>query len=175
MKIRFRLLLLGSVAIASLGAERVIWSSEVGRLDSGATHAVFTLVATEDATRPGQQSRVLRVALSSPDGTGTRYIAEAGLPLLRKKIDGLVAASARDLLENSPNAMLSTSCPGEKEKSPLDVGYHVQYAQTPELLLGGDGLPDFVFVGSKPAQLADIFSKAIGELRSLSDRKTDAD
>lgn len=166
MKIWFRAVLFANVAIASLGAERVIWSSEVGRLDSGATHAVFTLLATEDAARPDQPMRGLRVELSSPDGTGTRYITEADLPLLRKKIDGLVTASAQEQLPYSPSIMIGTSCPGEKEKTPLDFGYHIQYAQAPELSLGGAGLPYFVFIGSKPSQLADIFRKVIEELKA---------
>lgn len=137
------------------------WSIEIGRLDSGMAHAVFTAFAA------GQEVRGLKVTLELPDWKGPVYIPETQLPLLKHKVDQLAAASARDWSASGWNVMIGTNCPGEKKELPLRFGYHLRGAAAAELLLDGPGLPAFVFVGPKPADLAGILT---GAMEALSTR-----
>jgi hypothetical protein len=152
--------------LATRAGVRVIWSDEVGRLDSERARAAFTVLAIEDRARTNGQIRVLRIALSEPEQTRAVYIAEAKLRPLKDKLDGLVIGSAHWSGQNPVNTMISTVCPGEEGKLPLSFGYHYRYAEKPELSIGGPELPEFVFIGPTPLQLADIFEEAIEALRT---------
>ncbi len=68
---------------------RVIWSKEVGRLESGQAHAIATALMVEDSTQPSKRARGIRIDLSWPAGERAIYIDEALLQPQQKIFDNL--------------------------------------------------------------------------------------
>jgi hypothetical protein len=145
---------------------QLIWSSEVGRLESGATRAVFTVLAIEDPARAGHQLRGIRVAASSPDWNGTIYVEEPQLEQLKAKVD-LWATGAGRASRTASNMIYSSACPGDENLHlPMSFAVIFRWQAADELLLAGAGYPSLSFTGPTPSSIAAIFARATDELKS---------
>src|SRR5579862_6448187 len=149
---------LGS-AMQRAGAQ-LIWSYAAGRLQTGDTRAVFTVLAVKDPERVGQQIRGVRVVASSHDWNGTIYVEEPELRLLQQKVE-IWAKGAERFAHTVVNGVYSTACPEDEYLHlPLAFGYVTNRQSAPRLLVDFAGFAPLSFNGHSPSDVAAIFARA---------------
>jgi hypothetical protein len=81
-------------ALATLAHQpetRVTWSKEVCRLESGESHAIFTVLALENSNQPRRRARGISIDLSWTNGQTTLYLDEIKIQPEKKIFDELTA------------------------------------------------------------------------------------
>ena len=74
-------------AFARQSATHVVWSSEVGRLDSREAHAIVTVLVLENSAQPQDRVGGIRIDLSSPDSKDAVYLGEEMLVVYKNSLD----------------------------------------------------------------------------------------
>jgi hypothetical protein len=74
-------------AFASQSGTQVAWSQEVGRLDSSIAHAVVSALIIEDAARPPDRMRGVRIELSDGSSKDEVYLGEETLDAYKNAMD----------------------------------------------------------------------------------------
>jgi hypothetical protein len=135
---------------------RVIWSKELGRLEGGQAHAVFTALIVEDSTQHSKRPRGVRVDLTWPAGEGAIYIDEALLQPQQKIFDDLT----RDLgtVEGSGETHWGFigSCVfrDNPDVYPLVADFNYSGPESPALRIFGPKGEQIMFRGRTPSDLS---------------------
>lgn len=64
-------------AFARQPQARVVWSTEIGRLESRDSHALVTALLIEDSSKPSERMRGVRIDFSWADMKSTIYVRES--------------------------------------------------------------------------------------------------
>jgi hypothetical protein len=155
-------------ALATLAHQpetRVTWSKEVGRLESGESRAVFTVLTVENSNQPGRRAQGVRIDLSSANGKSTLYLDEVKLQPEKKIFDHLIRDAGR-----SQGGTLSFvgSCEFRDNPGvyPLNADFEYAGPQAPALRIFSSTGDQIMFPGLTPSHLSTVLGEAIDELKS---------
>ena len=161
-------------AFAKQPESRIVWSSEVCRINSKEGHAVITAMVVEDRAQPPDQLRGVRIDLSDQDGKDQVYLGEETLPAFKKAFDEIRQSAARGCSWNSgegicpPTLIVGAALFWYGDAVPnvhtLTAGHYFQRGST-GLLLSTIGVGRFWFPGQDASQLSAGFARAIDQLK----------
>ncbi len=157
----------GFATAASAASARVLWSQNIGRLDSGESHAVFTALAVENpaAAATPTQFRGLRVDLNWAGGSDSLYVDESLLPPEKEIFDKLSADLDRpNALHGGSRAAITGSGEFRSGSYPLVADYQVYGPEGSGLRILSSGHSAVLFTGSKPTDLSNLLARAITAL-----------
>ena len=149
--------------LARRPATSIRWSKEIGRLDSGDSHAIVTALAAEDSAPPALSMRGVRLDLSGPGWKGAIYIEESKLLPLKNILDQLSFYIER--VTHFGGFLGSCEFRDHPGEYPLVVDYDLGAADSPAFRIMADYLPPLLFPGRKPSHLSEIIGGAIGEIQ----------
>jgi hypothetical protein len=151
--------------LAQQSGTQVTWSKEVGRLESGESHAVFTALTVEDSNQPSRHARGVRVDLSWTNGKSTLYLDEIKLQPEKKIFDHL-ARDARGSQDGTRGFVGSCEFRNNPGVYPLKADFEYSGPEAPALGIFSSAEDQILFPGLTPAHLATVLGKAINELKS---------
>lgn len=162
-------------AFARQPATHVVWSSEVGRLDSREAHAIVTALVLENSARPHDRVGGIRIDLSSPDSKDAVYLGEEVLVVYKNALDEIGRnvpghrKSARDDLEPGGTSCLGTGTFWYADNRPRVHDLSAAYCFAPDsegLCLSALRDSVFRFPDQDPSQLSAAIARAIAQLSS---------
>ena len=127
------------------------WSGEVARLGDSGTTVVITALVLEDASRPGQKMRGVRIDLSGSTGNDRIFLDESAIQRTQKALDSIATALVR------PGGPPGGGCEGAAEFWPLYNWawnkYHELNAEVcgADLVLSGRGRRQSFGLGTESA------------------------
>jgi hypothetical protein len=142
---------------------QVIWSKEVGRIDSDRGHAVITALIVEDATRTPSQMRGIRIDLTDGDVQDQVYTSEDLLHRLIMALDEITSELPRFQSEGHTRGCFGSGIfwqqPGH--------AFNASACTFPDWagLAVGTGTAKFQFTGIHPALFAGAIARARDELK----------
>lgn len=80
---------------AGQNTSHVVWSNQVGRLESKDARAVITALVVEDMAQPPDRMRGVRIDLSDQDGQDHVYLGEETLAAFKAALDQIGRDAAR--------------------------------------------------------------------------------
>ena len=155
-------------ALARQPEARVTWFKEVGQLESGDSHAVFTTLAVEDSAQRGRRMRGVRIDLSRPDWKRIVYIDEGLLQPLKKIFDQLTLDIERGLMPARGTGWgFIGSCEfrNNPDVYPLEADFCYSGPDSPALRVFGPNREQIMFPGLMPSSLSKVLGSAIDELK----------
>jgi len=157
-------------AFAQLPTTKVVWSREVGRLESTDAHAVLTAIVLEDPAQPPDRMRGLRIGLRNQKSDDQIYLGEETLPAYRDALDE-ISRFQRSPQPNTPpggtqyfGARLFWYGNNTPYVHALDVADYVA-PRSSGLSLSAFRQEEFRFPGQEAAQLSQEISEAITQLK----------
>jgi hypothetical protein len=147
---------------------RIVWAKPAGRVDSAQARVLVTTFVVEDAIEPAQRMRGARIDLIDGRTTERVYLDESALePVMNalNVIDGEIAWY-RATPDGTPYR-----CLGAGEFWHPDVRLHTlnaEYCITPKysgFVLSAYTAPQFRLPDRRPAEVADVLSRAIADLK----------
>jgi len=155
-------------AFATQPAARVIWSKEVGQINSSEARVIVTALIVEDETSPPNRMRGIRIDLANQKATDQVYIEEAKLEAIKKAIDEIAGRieSARRERSNTPLRYYGAAefwRPGERVHT-LNAAFYIA-PDSSGLSLSAYNGQEFRFPNHSPSELAALIYRAIGELK----------
>lgn len=147
---------------------RIVWAHREGRVDSAQARVLVTTFAVEDAVEPSQRMRGARIDLVDGRTAERVYLDESALETVMNAlnvIDGEIAWY-RATPDTTPYR-----CLGAGEFWHPDVRLHTlnaEYCITPKysgFVLSAFTAPQFRLPDRRPAELADVLSRAIADLK----------
>ena len=162
-------------AFAGQSATHVVWSSEVGRLDSKEAHGIVTALVLENSAQAHNRVGGVRIDLSSPDSNDAVYVGEEMLVVYKNALDEITRnvpghrKSARDDLEPGGTSCLGTGTFWYADNRPRVHALSAAYCFAPDsegLCLSALKDSVFRFPDQDPSQLSAAIARAIAQLSS---------
>ena len=149
----------------------IIWSGEVGRLESRDSHAVVTALILEDLNQQPKRMREVRIDLSSAGKHSSIYLDESLLRPEKKIFDNLtrdIERFERSSLYSAAGWAFIGSCEFREHPDvyPLVADYNYSGTQAPALRIIGPTGEQIMFQGLMPRNLSKVLGDAIEELKA---------
>jgi len=157
----------GGNALATLALQpetRATWSKEVGRLDSGESHAIFTVLTLENSNQQRRRARGVRIDLSWTNGKSNLYMDEVKLQPEKEIFDQL-ALDVRGVQGGTLGFVGSCDLARKPDVYPLNADFEYAGPQAPALRIFSSTEDQVVFPGLTPSHLSTILAKAINQLK----------
>ena len=160
-------------AFARQPATHVVWSGEVGRLDSREAHAIVTVLVLESSAQPHDRVGGIRIDLSSPDAKDTVYVGEEALVVYKNSLDEIGRnapghrKTARDDLAPGGTSYLGSGVFWYADARPHVHALSASYYFAPDsegLYLSARKDTGFRFPDLDPSQLSAAIARAIVQL-----------
>lgn len=150
-------------ALAQQSEARVIWSKEVGHLESDGSQALFTTLVVEDSAQQSRQGRGVRIDLLRPYWKRTVYVDEGLLQPLKKIFDQLTLDIER--LSGRMRTGYIGSCEFRNNPGvyPLAADFDCSW---PALRVFGPNGEEIRFPGLMPTHLSKVLGSAIEDLKA---------
>jgi len=148
---------------------RVIWSTEVGRLESRDSHALVTALMVENSSRPSERMRGVRIDFSWSDKKSTIYLAESLLQQEKNIFDELSVDVARGgVFPSSSGLGFIGSCEFRDNPGlyPLVANFNSSGPDAPALGIMVGPKEQVLFPGLTPSHLSRVLGDAINELKA---------
>jgi hypothetical protein len=162
-------------AFARQSAAHVVWSSEVGRLDSREAHAIVTVLVLENSAQPQDRVGGIRIDLSSPDLKDAVYLGEETLVVYKNALDEIgrnargSRNTARDDLAPGGTSYLGSGIFWNPDNKPCVHALNATYyfaSDSEGLYLSAAKDTGFRFPDQDPSQLSGAIARAIDRLSS---------
>jgi hypothetical protein len=166
-------------AFANLPATQVLWSKQVGTLDSRESHATVTALVLEDTAVPPNRMRGIKVALFNSKSKDAIYLAEETLAAYQSALDEIAQSvresrgHARDFLAPGGTSYFG-SCALRSDQPPRVHTLGPSYYFSPD----SDGLElsnfrdEFRFPDQDPTRLSTAIAVAIDELKNSTELRS---
>jgi hypothetical protein len=148
---------------------RVIWSTEVDRLESRDSHALVTALVVENSSQPSERMRGVRIDFSWSDKKSTIYIGEILLQPEKAIFDGLTLDVARGgVLPGFSGLGFIGSCEfrDNPDLYPLVADFNSSGPDAPALRIIVGPKEQILFRGLTPSHLSRVLGDAINELKA---------
>jgi len=142
---------------------QVIWSKEVGRIDSDQAHAVITALILQDATHSPQQMRGVRIDLTEGNQEDHLYTSEEHLGRLIQALDEISEGWPRYVKRIQGQGCFGSGVFWQQEGHAFSASQCVLNRW--EGLSVGTGAESFRFTGVTSSRFADAFTRCRDELK----------
>ena len=142
---------------------QVIWSKEVGRLDSDQAHAVITALILRDATQSPQQMRGVRIDLTEGNQEDHVYTSQEHLGRLVQALDEISEGWPRYVKRIQGQGCFGSGVFWQQEGHAFSASQCVLNRW--EGLSVGTGAESFRFTGVTSSRFADAFTRCRDELK----------
>ena len=149
---------------------RIVWAQPEGRVDSAQARVLVTAFVVEDAVEPSQRMRGARIDLVDGRTTERVYLEESALEPVKNALNLIEGEIA--WFRAAPDAT-PYRCHGAAAFWRPDVRVHTlnaEYCITPNysgFVLSAYTAPLFRLPDRRPAELANVLSRAIADLKTL--------
>jgi hypothetical protein len=148
---------------------RVIWSAEVGRLESRDSHAFVTALMVENSSQPSERMRGVRIDFSWSDKESTIYVGESLLQQEKNIFDELTVDVARGgVFPGSSGLGFIGSCEFRDNPGlyPLVADFNSSGPDAPALGIMVGPKEQILFRELMPSHLSRVLGDAINELKA---------
>jgi hypothetical protein len=164
-------------AFARQPATHIVWSKEVGRIESSEAQAVITALIFEDTAQPPDRMRGIRIDLASRESEDQVFLGEETLSVYKNALDVIERDAMRERNEGTAREHLTPggiSFGGAEvfwyaDKKPQVHALNAAYYFAPDSsglfvsAFKGDG---FRFPDQQPSQLSQAIARAMDKLRN---------
>jgi hypothetical protein len=156
-------------AFAARTTAQIVWSREVGRIDSDESHAVITALGLDDLADPTAQLSGVRIDLVSGTGSDHIYVEEGQLEAVREAVAEIVAGMDRER-----NTRTTVRCRylgaalfwrPDQHVHELSAAFYIVPDST-GLSISAYGSTDFRFPNRSPALLEKAIARAAAALKA---------
>jgi hypothetical protein len=146
---------------------QVTWSLEIGRFDSAEAHVTVTAILAQ--LSPAQKVTGVRVELENRNGIDNVYLSEEQIPALIDSLTNLDSVVEEFHNKRSTPPLYMGSCALRQSQPPFIHTLSASYYIAPDssgLSLSSYNRQSYRFPDRRPADLASLLTKALGELKT---------